>query len=454
MPKTKERFFEFMRKLKKCTFISLIFYSMFSLFCLDAEIDRAKTYLYFDAIQNWKTETIDANLQLVLQKANLKLPADRQEAFSLLDRYAPYLLQNIYLSVVVDSSHLLGNYLAESSISFDNISSVVENTNKSKAKLSANLKTSNIYGSTDLLHLSKLFIKHKNPYTPTIPPLTGSSKKYTGIIIDARGNLPVHGEYINDVLQPALFPKIWDSNMNLIFEKNMVEPIITEKRLIVKYTDTLNEKNYSDIVGKDPLRIVARGVFGVFRTDPIISNLDASKILSNQNLDLIRGAKVVIICDNLIKVPKYPQPDENFYFAYHDIETKVGDGDNGITVEQRPDDNIIKITMYNIHFVADQAIILPEDYGRIDVIAEALRRLGKNVRFVIEGHTAELNRPNDQQILSEQRASEMANELAKRGIERERITTLGFGATVPIAPSTTEENKAKNRRVEIKILRN
>ena len=47
----------------------------------------------------------------------------------------------------------------------------------------------------------------------------------------------------------------------------------------------------------------------------------------------------------------------------------------------------------------------------------------------------------------------MANELAKRGIDIGRIQTLGFGATVPKAPSDTEENKAKNRRVEIKILR-
>lgn len=435
-----------------CGFLFLVL--LMPVFSQDAEIDRAKTYFAANAVQDWKSGNIDAELQLIFKNAGLKMPADRNEAFKLMYRYAPYLLKNIYLSVVVDSSHLLGNYVADGTVSLDDIVRIVEESKQTDARLNLPQDKAVMYNSAALLELSKLFVKHKKPYVPTTPPAGSVSKVYSGIIIDARGSLPVHGEYLRASLQPALFPKLWDTDMNMIFERNMVLPEIAKERRIVHFTDSLDETPYTNLVGTEPLRIVARGLFGVNRTDPIISKEDAAKILSRkENLKLIAQGRVLIICDEITKRPKYPQPDEYFYFAYRDIETIIGEDDRGITVDQNPDDQIIKITMDNVHFVADKAEILPSDYGRIDVIAEALRRLGTNVRFVIEGHTAELNRPAEQQILSEQRALAMANELAKRGIDIGRIQTLGFGATVPKAPSDTEENKAKNRRVEIKILR-
>lgn len=437
-------------------FIFLFFiFNLFTiaLFAQDAEIDKAQEYFLATAVQNWKTGRIDSKLELIMKNAGLKMPADRLEAFKLIEQYAPTLLKDIYLSVVVDSSHLLGNYLAEGYISLDDVLEIIVNSTKTKPSLSPSLDTAIVYDSSALLELSKLFIRHKTPYTPKTPPGQAIGKVYSGIIIDARGLLPVHGEFVSATLEPALFPKIWDTDMNLVFEKNMVLPETAHSQMIATFDNRTDERSHASLVGTEPLRIVARGLFGVNRTDPIISREDAAKLLSNPaNLELIRQGRVIILCDSIEKSPKYPQPDENFYFAYRDVETVIDDEDD-ITVSQNPDDRIIKITMYNIHFVADKADILPEDYGRLDIIAEALRRLGNSVRFVIEGHTAELYRPNDQLILSRERAQTMAEELAKRGISRERISTDGFGATVPVAPSDTEENRAKNRRVEIKIIR-
>ena len=56
-------------------------------------------------------------------------------------------------------------------------------------------------------------------------------------------------------------------------------------------------------------------------------------------------------------------------------------------------------------------------------------------------------------MLSEQRASAVANYLIELGVrEKHHIFTRGFGAEKPIAPNTTEANKARNRRVEITVL--
>ena len=150
--------------------------------------------------------------------------------------------------------------------------------------------------------------------------------------------------------------------------------------------------------------------------------------------------------------PTYPLMDEQFYFMYRDIEKFFLDREPDNIAVKAPK-NIIKITMYDIRFVADSAEILPDETGRLDVIAEALKKVGPNTHFLIEGHTADLNRPEGERILSLQRADKIAEELAKRGIEASRMQTAGYGATRPIAPNDTTENRAKNRRVEITIMR-
>ena len=407
-------------------------------------------------VQNWETAQVDSKITIDLNKSGLYLPTDRNAAIRLIQQNRSSLLKNAYLSILVDSSHRIGNYLAEEKISFTDINTVI-NTGKSTAPiLSQELQTAIIYHQNPLQELANLFVKHNAPYTPSFFPFGTASKVYTGILIDARGQLPVHGEYSSEQLNPCLFPKIWNKNMNLIYEKNIVDPDQAKKHSIVLYTGTLDESEYRDRIGTEPLRIIARGVFGDNRTDPIISNEDAERILAKkENIELLRQGKIVIVCDKdtLQVSPTYPLVDEQFYFMYHDIEKFFLDREPE-SISVKAPENVIKITMHDeILFVADSAEILPDETDRLNIIAEALKKVGPNTHFLIEGHTADLNRPEGQRILSLQRADKIAEELAKRGIEANRMQTAGYGATRPIAPNDTAENRAKNRRVEITILR-
>ena len=406
-------------------------------------------------VQNWETAQVDSKITIDLNKSGLYLPTDRNAAIRLIQQNRSSLLKNAYLSVLVDSSHRIGNYLAEEKISLTDINTVINNGKSTAPILSQELQTAIVYHQNPLQELAELFVKHNAPYTPSFFPLGIASKVYTGILIDARGKLPVHGEYSSEQLNPCLFPKIWNKNMNLIYEKNIVNPAQAKKHSIVLYTGTLDESEYRDRIGTEPLRIIARGVFGDNRTDPIISNEDAERILAKkENIELLRQGKIVIVCDKdtLQVSPTYPLVDEQFYFMYHDIEKFFLDREPKNIAVKAPE-NIVKIIMYDIRFVADSPEILPDETGRLDVIAEALKKVGPNTHFLIEGHTANLNRPEGERILSLQRADKIAEELAKRGIEASRMQTAGYGATRPAAPNDTAENRAKNRRVEITILR-
>ena len=406
-------------------------------------------------MQNWETAQVDSKITVDLNKSGLYLPTDRTAAIRLIQQKRSSLLKNAYLSVLVDSSHRVGSYLAEEKISLTDINTVINNGKSTAPVLSQELQTAIVYHQNPLQELAKLFIKHNAPYRPSFFPLGTASKVYTGILIDARGQLPVHGEYSKEKLNPCLFPKIWNKNMNLIYEKNIVTPEQAKKQGIVLYTSTLDESKYRDRIGTEPLRIIARGVFGDNRTDPIISNDDAEKILAKEeNIALLGQGKVVIICDKdtLQVSPAYPTVDESFYFWYRDIEKLFSDYEPEKIAVKAPK-NVVTIVMYDIRFVADSPEIVPDETGRLDLIAEALKRVGPNTHFLIEGHTADLQRPESERTLSLRRANKIAEELAKRGIEAGRLQTAGYGATRPLAPSDTPENKAKNRRVEITILR-
>ena len=68
---------------------------------------------------------------------------------------------------------------------------------------------------------------------------------------------------------------------------------------------------------------------------------------------------------------------------------------------------------------------------------------------IIEGHTDHIGESNYNQYLSTLRSDAIANALIASGIDPDRIKTVGFGESKPIADNDTVECRRSNRRVEI-----
>lgn len=115
-------------------------------------------------------------------------------------------------------------------------------------------------------------------------------------------------------------------------------------------------------------------------------------------------------------------------------------------------DEGVTLTLENIQFEADSANLLPSEKEKIKKIASILERY-PDKELLISGHTALAGTADARQRLSEERAAAVAKYLMDMGVrERYNVYTRGFGAEKPVAPNTTEENRARNRRVEITIL--
>jgi hypothetical protein len=153
--------------------------------------------------------------------------------------------------------------------------------------------------------LSALFIRHRQANEPTRPFIPVPTANYTGIIIIADMELPIQGRRSPTMLEPCLFPRIWDTDMTLVYDRNMFDPELKEERLMVSYsvsesifrpTPSGLEGELAALLGPNPLRILARGGFGVNPTDPVIDRQDALRILSSENnRRLLREGRVLFV---------------------------------------------------------------------------------------------------------------------------------------------------------------
>lgn len=118
----------------------------------------------------------------------------------------------------------------------------------------------------------------------------------------------------------------------------------------------------------------------------------------------------------------------------------------------RADEDGLTISMENIQFEPDSAELADSEKLKLQKLAGILRQFPDN-DLLVTGHTALAGTASARQELSEQRAASVAAYLTELGVkDAYHIFTQGFGAERPIAPNTTEEGKARNRRVEITVL--
>lgn len=114
----------------------------------------------------------------------------------------------------------------------------------------------------------------------------------------------------------------------------------------------------------------------------------------------------------------------------------------------------VTITLENIQFLPDSAILRAQEKGKLKTIAKILTEYPER-DILVEGHTALAGTPQGRQELSEERAKAVADYLLSLGVrDAEHIITRGMAAREPIADNATEEGMRKNRRVEITILEN
>jgi len=116
----------------------------------------------------------------------------------------------------------------------------------------------------------------------------------------------------------------------------------------------------------------------------------------------------------------------------------------------REGDQIRLIMPGNITFATNKAEVQSDFYPVLDSVVTVLKEYEKTI-VEVEGHTDSTGSWSHNMQLSESRAKEVSNYLARKGVLTQRLIATGKGPSNPIASNDTDQGRAQNRRVEIRI---
>ena len=422
---------------------------------LTANVAKEDAIMSSSSKIDWAKKTFTSNVSLDVVKAGIPMPSGKSTSINKIKMELPVLVKEPLLSIYVDDTRTLGDLVLDGTITLDELTRIIDNSKQTPASFengTSNLLTQH---TIKLQEIGSLLVKHHNPYTQQKPIQRISSRGYSGIVIDARGVLPVQGEYVESKVEPCLFPKIWDETMTLVYERNMVLPEVAKRDSIVSYFTDKTAKNYESRVGSDPLWITAKKVYGVYRCDPVISHDDYLRIATvPENLKLLKEGKIVILLgkEKIAHNVSAPEKNTTYYVDFTRMKYAFEDIVDGIDVKDGGPG--LQITVKNLRFIADSYELLPDEKTRINEIASKIKEMAESGEYTIlvEGHTADVNKPTGQLTLSIQRAQTIIQQLSSQGIDKNLFSYRGFGGTKPIADNSTPEGRAANRRVEIIIM--
>lgn len=148
----------------------------------------------------------------------------------------------------------------------------------------------------------------------------------------------------------------------------------------------------------------------------------------------------------------YPDTDGDGVLDKDDACPKVfGAADNrGCPKLEKKELETVKYAFDNLEFETGKDIIRKKSYPSLNGLADLLVKKA-NYGLKIEGHTDDVGSDENNLILSQKRADAVKKYLVGKGVGADKLQTMGYGESKPIADNKTNEGRQKNRRVEMNI---
>jgi len=102
----------------------------------------------------------------------------------------------------------------------------------------------------------------------------------------------------------------------------------------------------------------------------------------------------------------------------------------------------------SVYFETNKAVIKPESFALLDEIVEILKEHPELTKLRVEGHTDSRGDNGKNKKLSQERAASVVVYLTEKGIAAARLEAVGFGEEKPLVKEKTDDDRAKNRRVD------
>jgi outer membrane protein OmpA-like peptidoglycan-associated protein len=110
------------------------------------------------------------------------------------------------------------------------------------------------------------------------------------------------------------------------------------------------------------------------------------------------------------------------------------------------------IVLDHLIFAQGKAVIDPKSFMQLDEVVQMMKE-NTRLEIQLEGHTDNQGSPSANMELSQKRVDAVKKYMVDKGIQKGRISTKAFGGSQPLKNEMTQEARALNRRVEMRILK-
>ncbi len=299
--------------------------------------------------------------------------------------------------------------------------------------------------------------------------------------------------FIDDFQAPSFCSRfqIWVNGKRFAEGEKMLNAIDQTGPVGKLWTVPLPEEFYNDLVTKDVLTMKIDEINGAADGFAV----DFIRLLVNRNHDNIcKGDVAGRVLDKTTETPlqakvwasdnRNTTTDDNGYFTIRDIPTGyeiisasspgyadgsvaadigLGEENPEVTIYLIPGKNSVKfenreisvgetINLNNIMFDQAKADLRPESKTELDKVAAFLND-NPAAEIELSGHTSSEGEAGYNRSLSYKRVKACKDYILLKGIDAGRIIAVGYGPDRPVAPNDTEANRAKNRRVEMRVVK-
>ena len=142
--------------------------------------------------------------------------------------------------------------------------------------------------------------------------------------------------------------------------------------------------------------------------------------------------------------------EKGFFFSTAAIV--AGEGSTTINLMIVPVEVGAQLTLNYITFASNSADLHRTSFMELDRVVEFLHQ-NPSVEIEISAHTDDVGNGDYNLKLSQRRAQSAVAYMAQKGVDKKKLRALGYGKDKPAFPNDSDENRAKNRRVELRILK-
>jgi outer membrane protein OmpA-like peptidoglycan-associated protein len=167
--------------------------------------------------------------------------------------------------------------------------------------------------------------------------------------------------------------------------------------------------------------------------------------------DVISGRRTRAAKMRAAKIRPIPPAMVGAYMARLDQQLRQQTAGIGLDVLNLGNSIVVRVPA-TFTFDAGSASVKPQTDATLLEIARTVKSMNQTYVDVL-AHTDTTGTPQGNLALSEKRAAAVASYLAAHGVSRARIASHGFGESAPLYnPDVTDEQKAANRRIEIRLV--